>query len=385
MQAAAIESEQKAILALLLCPGLSSKKIRGLLTHFGSARETLAQGLEMFPGMDQWNKKAALTALEGWRPARDRAEKQFEMLERFGARILIAEDPAYPAKLKQCPDAPILLFSIGPANLNPKRSVAIVGSRAASKYGLKVTRQLVQELSSTGALIVSGLAHGIDGQAHRSACDCGLETVGVLGTGLDLIYPQSHRNLAARMGREGGLLSEYPFGTSGDPGHFPMRNRIVAGLCDLTIVVEAGDRSGALITARMANDYGREVLAVPGSWDRPNTRGCNELIRKNAALILTEPSEILKVMSWGEEAAGEDKALNGTQQIFHTIDLDSLEPEIRALAQSLIQAGGALDADALSEAMGISAAAASALFFKAEMNGWTRTEPGKIIRWVGRS
>ena len=385
MQAEATASEQRAVLALLLCPGLSHKKIRSLLLHFGSAREALAQGLELFPGIDGWGKKSARSALESWPAASERAELQIEKLAQIGARVIVQSDPEYPDRLKQCPDAPLLLYSIGPVSLNPKRSVAIVGSRSATKYGLKITRQLVEELSGSGAQVVSGLAHGIDGQAHRSALDVGLETVGVLGTGLDLIYPVSHQSLAARMSREGGLLSEYPIGTSGDPSHFPMRNRIVAGLAEVTVVVEAGERSGALITARMANDYGREVLAVPGSWDRPNTRGCNELIRKNAALILTEPSEILKVMSWGGNALEGAADQQADRLAPHAIDLEALEPEIRGLAQALILAGGALDADALSEFLGLTAASASALFFTSEMNGWTKTEPGKMIRWVGRS
>jgi len=382
MPSAPSETEQFALLALSLCPGLTPRRIQTLMAHYGSAQAVLDQGLELFPGLDGWDRKQTGALLKGWSKTRERAQRVLDRVIDRGWTLIDYHDPAYPQRLKTCADAPLILYARGSGTLNPRRSLAVVGSRAASRFGLRATERIAELAAACGAQVVSGMAEGIDAAAHKTALKHRAETTAVMGTGPDQIFPDFHAALADEIAAHGTLLTEYPPGTRPDAALFPKRNRIVAGMADATVVVEAAERSGALITARMANDYGREVIAVPGSWDRPNTRGCNELIRKNLALILTEPEELLRVMHWEEPEANGSTPLVPAEPRAPRVQLDQLEPEYRRLAETLLARGGVLESDALSEALGISAAAASALFFTAEMNGWTRTEPGKRIRWI---
>jgi DNA processing protein len=215
-------------------------------------------------------------------------EEYFETNPNF----ITPADPEYPRSLLEIPDPPALLHYQG--NLDLLRSaesaaaVAMVGTRKASDYGRRWTRRLSAGLSRSGWTIVSGLAAGIDAEAHESCLDIGGQTIGVLGTGVDLVYPTSNRKLYDRMAKVGLILSEYSAGTPADRAHFPARNRIVAGLCRATIVLEAGLGSGALITARMAQDYGRDVHVLAGSLDNPEAAGGLQLIRQGAQIITSE-------------------------------------------------------------------------------------------------
>lgn len=382
MPSAPSDAEQFALLALSLCPGLTPRRIQSLTAYYGSAQAVLEQGLELYPGLEGWDRKQTGALLKGWSKAHERAERVLERTLERGWTLIGCHQPAYPQRLKACADAPVVLFARGKGTLNPGRVVAIVGSRAASRFGIRAAERIAAVAASCGAQVVSGLAEGIDAAAHKAALKNGVETIAVMGTGPDHIFPDFHASLADEIAAQGALLTEYPTGTRPDAALFPKRNRIVAGMADATVVVEAAERSGALITARLANDYGREVLAVPGSWDRPNTRGCNELMRKNLALILTEPEELLRVLNWEGKETNASVLLAATEPPLPRVQLDQLEPEHRRLAETLLSRGGVLECDVLSEALGISAAAASALFFTTEMNGWTRTEPGKRIRWI---
>lgn len=203
-------------------------------------------------------------------------------------------DADYPRLLAEIPDPPPLLYYRGQVALAENRGevglVAIVGTRQPSNYGKQWTRRLVETLVQSGFTIVSGLAEGVDAIAHQACLDAGGRTIAVLGTGVNRVYPLSNRTLAQQIDRTGLILSEYPRGTGPDRAHFPSRNRIIAGLCRATLIIEAGSKSGALITARVANDYGRDVYALPGSLDNPQSRGCLELIAGGAQLILDEAS-----------------------------------------------------------------------------------------------
>jgi DNA processing protein len=203
-------------------------------------------------------------------------------------------DADYPRLLAEIPDPPPLLYYRGQVALAENRGevglVAVVGTRQPSSYGEQWTRRLVKALVESGFTIVSGLAEGIDAIAHQACLDVGGRTIAVLGTGVNRVYPISNRALAQQIDRKGLILSEYPRGTGPDRNHFPSRNRIIAGLCRAALVIEAGSKSGALITARVANDYGRDVYALPGSLDSPQSRGCLEMIAGGAQLILDEAS-----------------------------------------------------------------------------------------------
>lgn len=210
----------------------------------------------------------------------------------LGGRFVTEWDPDYPARLKGLPDAPLGLYWVGPARL-PGAALAMVGTRHATAYGRKVTRQFARELSRAGFGIVSGLAAGIDAEAHEATLDAGGTTFGVLGCGIDVVYPLQNRKLFERMREEGALVSEFPLGRRPDRQSFPQRNRIVSGMSQATIVVESGRRGGSLITAKFAMEQNRTVFAIPGRLDQPHSLGCLDLIRDGATL-LTSVDEVLE-------------------------------------------------------------------------------------------
>lgn len=284
-------------IALTMIPGVGGKTARQILEFypdpeelFREDRKSLEAAFGKRPIVDHILNKATLPA----------AENEMNFVEKNNIRMLFVNNSDYPQRLKRpgCEDAPVLLYYKGNADLNCGKVVAIVGSRKATDYGRTATEKLVQELTSENILIVSGLAYGIDGASHQAALNNGLPTVGVLGHGLNLIYPASHRNLAKDMLANGGLLTEFPSNTKLDPGLFPARNRIIAAMADVVVVMEAAKRGGALITAEIANGYNRDVFALPGRTTDTYSEGCNNLIKSNKANLLTSADDIFYITGW---------------------------------------------------------------------------------------
>ncbi len=257
------EDELLSRLALTFIDGIGPKMARVLLSHFGNAQAILhapAKELRGIGGMGEVRAKACKDP-----GILRRAEQEAAFMQKQGISALFFTDESYPHRLRACEDAPILLFYQGVAPLNAEKTLAIVGTRKNTDYGLRATEDLVEGLrGQSGLLIVSGLASGIDGIAHRKCVQLGMATVGVVAHGLDRIYPPAHKALAREMLSSGGVLSEFPSGTAPDKTNFPLRNRIVAGLCDATVIVESDERGGAMITAYVAASYNREVAAYPG-------------------------------------------------------------------------------------------------------------------------
>jgi DNA processing protein len=270
-----------AWVALRSAPGMSDAKGRALLARFGDPRAVLAasDAARAAAGCD-----ASLGAALRDRRARAAARDEVARVADAGARIVALDDHEYPARLRELADAPLYLVARG-TPLVDAPAVAIVGSRRPTPYGLDVARVLAAGLAQAGVAVVSGLARGIDGAAHAGALDGGGTTVAVLGSGIDVIYPAEHRELAARIVETGTLLSERPVGAPPLRAHFPARNRILAGMTNGTVVIEAAERSGSLITARLANEAGREVFAVPNRIDSPLSYGAHLLIREGATLV----------------------------------------------------------------------------------------------------
>ena len=225
-----------------------------------------------------------------------------------GHRLMRCTDEDFPPPLETIPQPPAALFVAGDASLLLRPQVAIVGARSASAAGKTNARAFARYLAQAGFMITSGLADGIDGQAHEAALEAGQPTIAVIGTGPDLVYPRKHRELSARVAAEGALVSEFPPGTAARADHFPRRNRIIAGLSLGTVVIEAGLQSGSLITARLAGEQGREVFAVPGSIHNPLARGCHRLIRDGARLV-ESASEIAETLVPAARALGAELAL----------------------------------------------------------------------------
>jgi DNA processing protein len=275
-----------------LVKGIGPVRLRALLEVFGdpqSAWEAPSEALKQV-GLDRRSLRNLLRA----RRQVD-LDQVLEKVEASGAHVLTWESADYPVLLRQLPDAPPVLFVKGEVTPADEWAVAIVGTRKATAYGKQVARQLAEELARNGVTIVSGLARGIDGIAHRAALDAGGRTLAVLGSGVDRIYPSEHRKLAREIIEHGALLSDYPLGEPPEARNFPPRNRIISGLSLGVVVVEAGLRSGALITADFAADQGREVFALPGNILSPASQGANRLLR-DGATIVTEPRDILEIL-----------------------------------------------------------------------------------------
>ncbi len=237
-----------------------------------------------------------------FREAIEKAEKELKFVEQNNIQILFYTDNNYPKRLKNCHDSPILLFYKGNSDLNAKRIVSIVGTRNATEYGRGLCKQLIEELELLNVLVVSGLALGIDGAVHKECLKRNINTVGVLGHGLDKLYPSQHKQIAEKMIECGGLLSEYPSGSKPDRENFPQRNRIVAGIADATIVVEASLKGGALITAEIANSYNRDVFAFPGRVGDEFSEGCNFLVRNNKAALLSCAADLTYILGWEDNS-----------------------------------------------------------------------------------
>ena len=285
-------------IALVLIPGIGDVLGKKLITMCGSAEAVFREPkriLQKVKGIGE-----VLSHAVGNKEIMRRAEKEMEFISRFKITPLFFQDPGYPQRLSHCIDSPLLLFYKGGAELNADRVVSVVGTRKATRYGKGLCREIVHGLSTHNPLVVSGLAYGIDSCAHRAALESALPTVAILGHGLDRIYPYANSSLAEKMLSAGGLLTEFLSGTNPDRENFPKRNRIIAGLCDAVIVVEAARKGGALITADIANSYNRDVFALPGRIGDTCSEGTNYLIRTNQAHLLQSFENVEYIMGWGE-------------------------------------------------------------------------------------
>jgi len=285
-----------------LVRGIGAVRLRSLIDHFGDV-------VTAWNGTPEELRAAGLGAKTIARLVALRSDVDVDLLwqhvESQGVKVLTSEDDAYPARLKEIDQPPPVLFVRGEWLADDQFSVAIVGTRRATAYGRQVTEQLAAYLASNGITIISGLARGVDELAHSAALAAGGRTAAVLGSGVDRIYPPENRALAEKIMRSGALLSDYPLGTAPESSNFPPRNRIISGLAMATIVVEAGETSGALITAEFAAEQGRDVFAVPGSILAPQSKGTNKLIQ-NGALPLLSPDDVLQALHLGR--AGEQRA-----------------------------------------------------------------------------
>ena len=283
-------------IALLEVEGIGATIARQLLDHFGSAKEIFNQPNNILHSLKTVGPQ--LISAKSDKGLFMDAEKEITYCDRNSIQILSVSNDNYPRRLKQCSDAPIILYHKGNGALNRPKVISIVGTRAATSYGKEICNSIVKELSAHNALIVSGLAYGIDIQAHNSSLNNNLPTIGVLAHGLDRMYPKEHTSIANKMIEEGGLLTENRIGTNPDRENFPKRNRIVAGLSDATIVIESAIRGGSMITANIANNYNRDVFAIPGRIGNKQSEGCNHLIKINKAHLLQSVKDITYLLGW---------------------------------------------------------------------------------------
>lgn len=299
------------------------------------------------------------------------AEKEIEFSLKNNIRILHYNLPAYPRRLKECADAPVLLFCKGPADLDSTRIISIVGTRKASHYGKELTETLVSGLKDCNALIISGLAYGIDIYAHKAALKNGIPTAGIVAHGLDEVYPAQHWKEANEMIQQGGaLVSDFPSGTKLEKENFPKRNRIIAGLSDAVVVVEARETGGALITADIANSYSREVFAFPGRVNDMPSAGCNGLIKNNQAALICSADDLIKAMNWDDK-----KGLKQAQiELFKVTDPDE------QILVDIIQNEVSADIDSIVRKSGFNSGKTAMLLLNLELSGTVKSLPGKKYR-----
>ena len=316
------------------------------------------------PDSPPFNHNIALGSTGNHQHHRAEAELAYDLEHHI--QPLTLNDPRYPQRLKECPDAPLILFYLGNTDLNPKRVINIVGTRHCTAYGQDLIRRFVTDLRALcpEVLIISGLAYGVDINAHRQALANGLPTVGVLAHGLDDLYPPRHRQTAIEMVSHGGLVTEFLTQTNADKVNFVRRNRIVAGMSDACVLVESAARGGGLITTGISQSYGRDVFAFPGAVGAPYSAGCNNLIRDNGAALITSAEDFVKAMGWQTDAAIQKAHRKGIErQLF-----PSLSPEEQAVVD-VLQRNNDLQINMLSVHSGLTISRLTALLFQLEMKG----------------
>ncbi len=357
-------------LTLTFLPGLGCGLINRLVDDLSTPGAVLATGGEIRRVRGCGPRLAALLADQGQvARARARAEQTLSVLDRLGATLLCRDDPAYPPMLRAIDDPPVVLYCRGDLASLAATTVAVIGSRAATSYGLRCSRILARKLARDhGITVVSGLAHGIDAAAHLGALEAGGATVGVLGCGIDVVYPRDHGRLYDQVAAAGALISEYPPGARPERFHFPARNRIIAGLCSGVVVVEATLRSGSLITARLALDQGREVFAVPGRIDSSRSAGPHRLLQQGAHLVQSAEDIVQELGLAAPRAQGP----RADDQASGTVPLDREQRRLLSLLEVY-----PMDIDSIIRATDLGADKVHELLLGLEMAGLVRHLPGQ--------
>jgi DNA processing protein len=359
-------------IALSQVKGVGYVLSRKLMAQFGSAQaifQSTLQELTKAPGSSRSIAQEIRNS-----DAFPKAAQCLAAHNKANTRIITLWEDAYPERLRHIYGAPTLLYLRGNVDLNTAKVVSIVGTRSATNYGKRVVETLLSELSAYPLLLVSGLAYGVDIHAHRTALDLGLPTLAVVAGGVDTIYPAAHKKFAAAMLAQGGLLSEHPLCTKPEVHQFAARNRIIAGIADATIVVEAGQKSGALITAKYANEYNREVFAVSGGIYEPYSAGCHHLIKTHQANLLTSAADIVYAMHW-------DKAIPVSEHIMDVLDkLPELTEAERGAVQTIGKLQKEVHIDELSYQTQIPLNQLAAILLQLELKKIVKGLPGKKFR-----
>lgn len=358
-------------IALTLIPNIGPVQAKILLQHYSPE--------EIFRA-----KRTSLEKLEGIGSVRANnikafdnfsiAENEILFIEKYKISPLFITDEKYPQRLLNCYDSPILLYYRGDADLNASKIISVIGTRSNTDYGKQMTESLIKDLAAYQVVVVSGLAYGIDALAHKAALKNNLPTIGVLAHGLDQIYPMQHAGIAKEMAKKGGgILTEFRSNTKPDKHNFPIRNRIVAGMSDATIVIETGSKGGSIITADLANGYNKDVFAIPGKVTDSKSAGCNHLIRSNKAILLTDAKEFVECMGWEEKIK---KPLNYQKEIF--IELTSDEKTV----VGILKEKESVHIDELNIKSGLTNSAVAAAILNLELQNVVTAQPGKLYRLV---
>lgn len=312
------QQELLAILRLLSTPNIGPVSFKKLIAHCGSATAVFKESisnLRQIEGIGSYNLKDLHNSL-----VYARAEKELEFIDTYGIKYLYIFDDNYPFLLKQCPDAPILLFYKGNINWNAPKTISIVGTREMTAYGKDICERFIEDLAVLKPTIVSGFAYGVDICAHKAAVKNNLQTIACMAHGINHLYPKAHKKYLDQIMQQGGFVTEFWSGVTPERENFVKRNRIIAGLSQATVIVESGKKGGSLITADLAFDYGRDVFAFPGKITDPSSAGCNLLIKSLKASLITSANDLAKGMQW-------ETSLEKKQPVQHQLFIDLNEEE----------------------------------------------------------
>ncbi len=362
-------------IALSIFPRIGSVTSRKLVAYLGSVETVFnapSKTLKEVPGIGNAMIKSIIDNRDD---ILKRAQKEVDFINKYQIKTYFYLDKEYPRRLTQCEDAPVILFQKGNANLNQSKIISIVGTRNSTDYGRELTNELVSGLATSGinVLVVSGLAYGVDIAAHKASLKNNIPTLGVVGHGLDKIYPAAHANFAREMiAAGGGILSDFPSESKIDPGNFPRRNRIVAGISDCTIVIESASKGGALVTADIANSYNRDVFAYPGRTNDIYSAGCNDLIKRNKAAMIESSTDLIEYMGW--------EANSQPQQQVLLIDLS--EDELRVVES--LRSNEIGTSDSISRDLSMPVQTVNSLLLNLEFKGILKSLPGNRFKLNSR-
>jgi DNA processing protein len=361
------------LIALTLIPAVGSITARKLIAYTGSAKAVFSEkksNLQKIPGIGSF-LAGSIDSLN----ALGQADRELQFIEKNNVKVLTIFEKEYPERMKQCADAPLVLYLKGRNVLNAPKILSIVGTRNATEYGVEQCRKIIRDLTENNhqVLIVSGLAYGVDVQAHMAALQHGQETIAVLAHGLHTLYPNAHKNLASKITESGALLTDFGVGDNPERNNFLKRNRIIAGLADATLVVESGKKGGALITADLAISYNRDVFAIPGRVNDSMSEGCNRLIRDNKAALVEGFADIEYFLGWDTK----DKT-NQPRQARLFVELSEDEKKI----VEELKKEDRLSPDILSLRTGMPVSKISATLLNMEFKALVSVMPGNYYRLV---
>ena len=374
-----LDENLKYKIGITLIKGIGSNLAKNLIAYIGSAEGVFKekqQNLAKIPGIGEIISNQIVSQITSQNVLK-RAEQEIEFITKNKILTYYFADRDYPFRLKECPDSPILIYSKGNCNLNAGKFVGIVGTRKATETGKENCRKLITDLGGAlpSTVIVSGLAYGIDICAHKAALESGLPTIGVIGHGLDRIYPEVHRPTAVKMVQDGALLTEYLSQTNPDKQNFVQRNRIIAGLCDAIVVVESGIKGGALITAEIANDCNRDVFTYPGRITDEWSAGCNALIKNNKASLIESADDILRFMNW-------ERQDSNSKPIVQTALFMDLTDEEQGIVSTLRQNPEGIQFNELAIQLERPISKISSLLLEMEFKGLVKCLPGNLYKIV---
>ncbi|WP_409417754.1 DNA-processing protein DprA [Flavobacterium sp. PS2] len=358
------------LLALQSVDGVGDIMAKKLLLHCGTAEAIFKTKSSQLASIDGVGSVLLKNIQE--KSIFEKAQKELDFIRANEINITFFQEKNYPDRLKHCIDSPVLLFSSGNIDLTNKKIISIVGTRQITSYGMEFCKKLIEDLAPLDPVIVSGFAYGVDIFAHQLAMDHNLQTIGVVAHGLNQIYPKTHKKYVARVEQNGGFMTEFWSSSNPDKENFVRRNRIVAGISEATIVIESADKGGSLITANMANDYNRDVFAVPGRTTDKFSQGCNNLIKTQKANVLTNAADLIYILNWDVE----NTSKSVQKQLFV-----ELEPDEQKIYDYLLKTGKDL-MDTIALKCNFPIYKISGLLLNMELKGVIRPLPGKLFEAI---